>query len=145
MAKLTCPLCGLRIADHATRFGIVCGVCAATMPTICDFCSSTMPVWAYPARDFNAPLMPQHVSRGGWAACDHCHYLISQNLWGELARWSLEHFPDYVHLNAETRRGILVAIERIHILFKDNRLGPARAISTYPPLPPGTDPTLEQP
>lgn len=62
----------------------------------CDFCVDDEPLWFYPADDFRLivavdaaddPLKvkAEHWSRGGWAACIACAYLIDRDDWKGLA------------------------------------------------------------
>lgn len=87
----------------------------------CDFCHSLEPRWCYPATDFvmSSTKDTDHLSDGGWAACDECSRLIdAANGSGEWAK------PVYVRLRRNA--GDLVPYVVALVLwtnFDRNRVG----------------------
>jgi hypothetical protein len=92
---------------------------------ICDFCSDPAVEWGYPAEDF--VIQGGHIlggawgSRGGWAACAHCHDLIEDNNQAGLVAYSVKTFferhsgevPD----NQKVRMAVTRHVMEVHSMF----------------------------
>lgn len=86
--------------------------------TVCDFCTSRFPRWTYPAESFLIDTIgsTEHVSSGGWAACQQCHDDIEADAWDTIiARWAAG------RLVSAQRRAI---VRRLHQSFAAHRRGP---------------------
>lgn len=94
----------------------------------CDFCSSRGIVAAYDAADFvtaHTRFIEGH-SKGGWAACAECAFLIDTGQKVALANRSYDTFftadPQTQRLDRQQRRKLKREIQRFHDGFWKHRI-----------------------
>jgi hypothetical protein len=116
----SCITCG-EPANQATRLGYMCEKHFRHLAEVCDYCSDPEPPWVYPANDFPMPGLPNHVSRGEWAACQVCHELIENEDWGGLLERSVTR-----QYGSDSFASIVRPfLKEYHRRFAANRTGPA--------------------
>lgn len=93
---------------------------------VCDFCSSPNPLWLESCEDFDVytAIMTDNTaeigtSKGDWAACQVCHYLVRDQKWHTLERRAIDaiaaRHPEF------SRSKVREGVQTMHGRFREHR------------------------